>query len=86
MLICYPPQIQQYSDEILIHLLKSKFILTEPAWQQFLECVIPALPLLQCYADQTTSLGRAIVKIFDPETSQSIHLPRAEVRELTCWC
>ncbi|XP_021941770.1 rotatin isoform X2 [Zootermopsis nevadensis] len=72
-------KIQQYSEEILIHLLKGKFLLPEPAWRSFLERLIPALPLLQCYADKTTSLGRTVVKIFEPETSQSIYLPMAEV-------
>ncbi|XP_033609717.1 rotatin, partial [Cryptotermes secundus] len=71
-------KIQLYSEEMLIHLLKGKFLLPEPIWRRFLECLIPALPLLQCYADQTTSLGRAIVKIFDPGTGHSIHLPSSE--------
>ena len=75
-------QIKQYAEEILIHLLKGKFLFNEAVWRQFLESVIPALPLLQCHADQTTPLGRAVVKIFDPETSQSIHLPIKEVRNL----
>ncbi|PNF41931.1 hypothetical protein B7P43_G14779 [Cryptotermes secundus] len=74
-------KIQLYSEEMLIHLLKGKFLLPEPIWRRFLECLIPALPLLQCYADQTTSLGRAIVKIFDPGTGHSIHLPSSEVRK-----
>ncbi|PSN54415.1 hypothetical protein C0J52_10976 [Blattella germanica] len=71
-------EIKQYAEEILIHLLKGKFLLPQKAWQLFLECLIPALPLLQCYADQTTPLGRAVVNIFDPESSQAIQLPQKE--------
>ncbi|XP_069703739.1 rotatin isoform X2 [Periplaneta americana] len=72
-------KIRQYAEEILIHLLKGKFLLSDSVWRQFLEQLIPELPLLQCYADKTTAFGRAVIKIFDPETSQSIHLPRIEV-------
>lgn len=51
----------------------------ETWWLKTLEALVPALHLLQCYADTVTPLGQCVTKIFDPDISNSIQLPLIEV-------
>ena len=53
--------------------------MTDSVWMAFIEALIPTLPLLQCLAHPTTSLGKSITKIFDPDVFSSIKLPFIEV-------
>lgn len=67
------------ADDILLFLLEGKLQLTAPGWSKFLEVLIPVLPLLQCFANSTTSLGKSISKILDPDFSSNMKLPFVEV-------
>lgn len=67
------------AEDTLLFLLEGKFQLTGPGWSKFLEVLVPVLPLLQCLANPSTSLGKSISKIFDPDVSSTIKLPFVEV-------
>ncbi|KAL7292988.1 hypothetical protein TKK_0013438 [Trichogramma kaykai] len=67
------------AEEILLFLLNGRIEMTEVGWQKFIEELIPVLPLLQCLAHPSTSLGKSITKMFDPDISSSIQLPFIEV-------
>nr|CAD7570235.1 unnamed protein product [Timema californicum] len=54
---------------------KGKFLMSDQMWRKFLENLIPALPLLLCYADKVSALGRSVSKMLDPDVSSSILLP-----------
>ncbi|XP_063216459.1 rotatin isoform X3 [Bacillus rossius redtenbacheri] len=68
-------EIQRYAEEMLIHLLKGKFLMSDQMWRKFVESLIPTFPLLLCYATKATALGRAITKMLDPDVSSTILLP-----------
>ena len=53
--------------------------MTEPGWSMLMEALIPVLPLLQCLAHPSSSLGKSITKMVDPDFSKSINLPFIEV-------
>lgn len=72
-------QISQKSNNILVHLLKSKFVMSDLCWIDFLDALTPCLSLLQCFADKSTSLGRCIIKMFDPDVAKSTGLPQIEL-------
>nr|XP_012136874.1 PREDICTED: rotatin isoform X2 [Megachile rotundata] len=72
-------RIREISEEILVYILKGRVQMGEDGWLKSLEALAPVLPLLQCHANSTTTLGQCITKIFDPDVSSSIQLPYIEV-------
>lgn len=67
------------SEEILIYILKGRLQMGENGWLKSLEVIVPVLPILQCYAHSSTTLGQCVTKIFDPDVSTNIQLPFIEV-------
>ncbi|KAK6637908.1 hypothetical protein RUM44_008330 [Polyplax serrata] len=67
------------STTIMSHLLKSKYIMSDACWSDFMFALTPCLSLFQCYADKNTSLGRCIIKMFDPDIAKSVGLPHLEL-------
>ncbi|XP_017766173.1 PREDICTED: rotatin [Eufriesea mexicana] len=72
-------RIREMSEEILIYILKGRLQMGENGWLKSLEAILPVLPLLQCHAHSSTTLGQCIMKIFDPDVSTNIQLPYIEV-------
>ncbi|KAK7790266.1 hypothetical protein R5R35_012635 [Gryllus longicercus] len=72
-------KISKYSSDILIHFLKAKMLMPVSLWQTFIEQLIATMPLLECYADKSTNLGRTIVEMLNPKTAESICIPKVEV-------
>ncbi|XP_049956873.1 rotatin [Schistocerca serialis cubense] len=82
-------KVKQSASEMIIHLLKSKLIVSDDCWQMFLSGMLPNLSLLQCFMEKESALGRCIVGIFDPRKSDSIMMPenevlKANIRALFC--
>ncbi|XP_006614220.1 rotatin isoform X1 [Apis dorsata] len=72
-------RIREMSEEILIYILKGRLQMGENGWLKSLEVIVPVLPILQCYAHSSTTLGQCVTKIFDPDVSTNIQLPFIEV-------
>ncbi|KAL1501895.1 hypothetical protein ABEB36_007134 [Hypothenemus hampei] len=68
-------KLRLYAEEILLYILKSKFILGDSLWRIFLEALLPTMPILMCWANNTTSLGRCLVNLADPDTAASLEIP-----------
>jgi len=63
----------------MVHLLKAYIHFETSAWTKFLDRLAPVLPLLQCWATQTSPLGRAITSMLDPDVGEQIKIPPREV-------
>ncbi|CAK9800001.1 RTTN [Anthophora quadrimaculata] len=72
-------RIKEMSEEILVYILKGRIQMGEAGWLKSLEGIVPVLPLLQCHAHPSTTLGQCVTKIFDPDISTDIQLPYIEV-------
>jgi hypothetical protein len=79
-------QIRNHSEDILIHIIKCKILVSDEIWNKIVEALIGALPILLCHSDKTSSLGRCLLNISDPDTAQSLHLPKIEVNHRKCCC
>ncbi|KAK6640137.1 hypothetical protein RUM44_011823 [Polyplax serrata] len=67
------------STAIKSHLLKSKCITSDVGWSDFMFALTLCLSLFQCYVDKNISLGRCIIKIFDPDIAKSVRLTHPEL-------
>ena len=72
-------QVSKCSGNVLTLLLKSKFIMSENCWKDFLNSLIPCLCYLECFADKANILGRCIIKMFDPDVAKTTGLPHLEL-------
>ncbi|CAL7947029.1 unnamed protein product [Xylocopa violacea] len=72
-------RIREMSEEMLVYILKGRIQMGENGWLKTLEALVTVLPLLQCHAHPSTTLGQCITKIFDPDVSTNIQLPYIEV-------
>lgn len=67
------------AENMIIYALKGKIHMGEENWAKFVESLSPALPLLQCFADSSTLLGKCIIDMFNPDISNNIFIPYIEV-------
>lgn len=72
-------QIQNFAEDIILHALKGRFLLGATHWTQFLSSLQPALPLLQCWSDKPTALGRSIITMLNPDVGSQMSLGSDEV-------
>ncbi|RZC42072.1 rotatin [Asbolus verrucosus] len=72
-------QVRNYSEDILLHIIKCKILVSEEIWNKVVETLIVSLPILLCYANQNSSLGRSLFDMIDPDTAKTLFLPKNEV-------
>lgn len=72
-------QVQTSAEAILVYILKCKILVSDEQWQKCMEALIPAFPILLCYTDRATPLGRTLLGIFDPEVGKSLLLTNLDV-------
>lgn len=72
-------QIQKYSEEILVEILKSKILVSEEIWSKTVQTITPTLPILLCNVSKITTLGRSLLGFLDPDTAKSLSLPVLDV-------
>ncbi|KRT81126.1 hypothetical protein AMK59_5745, partial [Oryctes borbonicus] len=77
-------EIQKFAEDILIHILKCKILVTEETWNSIIEAVVVTLPSLSCYVDQTSSIGRTLLSFLDPDTAHSLGLTTLEILKGNC--
>ncbi|GJQ85225.1 hypothetical protein Trydic_g13065 [Trypoxylus dichotomus] len=77
-------EIQKLSEDILIHILKCKILVTEDIWNSVVEALILTFPSLLCFVDQTTPIGRTLMSFLDPDTAQSMGLTTLEILKGNC--
>ncbi|XP_044270747.1 rotatin isoform X1 [Tribolium madens] len=73
------PQIRNSSENILIHLIKCKILVSGDIWDKIVEALIGSLPVLLCHVTKKESLGRSLLDITDPDTAETLFLPKSEV-------
>lgn len=71
--------IQNYAEDIMLHALKGRFLLGTAHWTQFLSSLEPVLPLLQCWSDKPTALGRSIITMLNPDVGSQMSLGSDEL-------
>lgn len=71
--------IQECSEDIIVHILKCRILVSETIWNLVVVALISACPMLICYANKQTTLGRSIMNVFDPDVAQSLLIPQTEV-------
>lgn len=72
-------QIQKLSEDILIHILKCKILVSEDVWNNVIQAIISTLPALLCYVDQISPIGRTLLSLLDPDVAQTMGLTTLEV-------
>lgn len=72
-------QVQNCAEDIMLHAIKGKFLMGSTYWTQFLSSLGPALPVLQCWANKPSALGRAIITMLNPDVGCQMNLETAEV-------
>lgn len=70
---------QTSAEAILVYIIKCKILVSDKIWQKCIEAIIPALPILLCYADKETPIGRTVSGILDPDVGKSLFLTKLEV-------
>lgn len=61
------------ASEIMELLLKCKNIVKIDQWQTFLGNLVPILPILYCYATQTSTFGQIIFNLFHPDQAEKFN-------------
>ncbi|XP_077983359.1 rotatin-like [Glandiceps talaboti] len=54
-------QVSLMAREILLYLLQGKLLMSKGIWNQFIEALIPVLPVLQGHTEKQTNLGTGIL-------------------------
>lgn len=62
-----------------MHLIKGKLLMSSDIWEIFTDAMIPVLPLLQCYADKNSMLGKMVVGMLTPQAGQDVIISIDEV-------
>lgn len=60
-------------------LLKSKNTIKNDQWKCFLNNLIPIFPVLYSFANQTSSLGKTIFNLFEPDQSEKFNISKLMV-------
>lgn len=63
----------------MIHIIKCKILVTEDIWNRIIVSLIGAFPILLCFCDKSTSMGKSILNMIDPDTAENLLLPKIEV-------
>ncbi|XP_044270755.1 rotatin isoform X2 [Tribolium madens] len=79
------PQIRNSSENILIHLIKCKILVSGDIWDKIVEALIGSLPVLLCHVTKKESLGRSLLDITDPDTAETLFLPKSETSARQCF-
>ncbi|XP_044758408.1 rotatin [Coccinella septempunctata] len=72
-------QVQKYAEDIVIHFLKCKILVTDDIWDKVRAGIIPSFPVLLVYASKINPLGRTLVNVVDPDIAKDLRLPIIEV-------
>ncbi|KAL3273445.1 hypothetical protein HHI36_014889 [Cryptolaemus montrouzieri] len=72
-------EIKKNAEDIIIHLIKCKILVTEDIWNKVIEALIPSLPILLIYATKLTPLGRTIINVVDPDIAKDLKLSTLDV-------
>lgn len=73
-------KVAKYSEDIVIHILKCKILVSDSIWQLVIDAISATYPMLICFADKQSSLGNAITGIFDPDVAKTYSIPQLDVR------
>ena len=66
-------------EKIIISILKfDKFIILRN-WNDNIQIVGVSLPILLCYANRNTDLGKNVLRLIDPDISQSLGISFLDV-------
>ncbi|XP_066146267.1 rotatin isoform X2 [Euwallacea fornicatus] len=68
-------EVKRLAEEILLYVLKCKAIVAELIWDSCIQALIPVLPIILCYAENSSTLGRTIVNVVDPDTAKVLLIP-----------
>lgn len=72
-------QVKKYAEDIIIHILKCKILVTDDIWDKVRTAIIPSFPLLMTYASKLNPLGRTLINIIDPDIAKDLNLSVIEV-------
>lgn len=72
-------KVKNCAEDMILHALKGRFLLGTAHWNQFLVALEPTLPLLQCWSDMPSALGRSIITMLNPDVGSQMSLGSAEV-------
>ncbi|XP_017780002.1 PREDICTED: rotatin [Nicrophorus vespilloides] len=72
------PEVQNYAEDILLHIIKSKILVSDDIWQRTVEALVPNIPILLCHANKS-NLGRTIMNLLDPDRSRNLNIPLCEI-------
>ncbi|KAI4460708.1 rotatin [Holotrichia oblita] len=72
-------EIQKLSEDILIHILKCKILVSEDIWNSVIQAIISTLPALLCYVDHLSPIGRTLLSLLDPDVAQTMGLTTLEI-------
>lgn len=75
-------KIQEWSETILLQILKCKVLVTDDVWNKIIEALIPSLPILLCHVNGIASLGRTLLGILDPDMAKSLYLCTLQVSNI----
>lgn len=70
------PQIRRYAENILNYIFKCKILVCGTIWDKVIQSIVPALPIIACYASRKSPLGKSLVGLMDPDTSKDILMPQ----------
>ncbi|XP_066247682.1 rotatin [Euwallacea similis] len=68
-------EVKRLAEEILLYVLKCKAVVAELIWDSCIQALIPVLPIILCYAENSSNLGRTIVNVVDPDTAKVLLIP-----------
>lgn len=69
-------QIRRYAENIVNYILKCKILVCETIWDKVIQAIIPALPIIACYAGRKSPLGKCLVGLMDPDTAKDVLMPQ----------
>ncbi|KAK9883541.1 hypothetical protein WA026_001716 [Henosepilachna vigintioctopunctata] len=72
-------EVKKYAEDIVIHLMKCKILVTDDIWDKVIEAIIPSLPVLLIYASKLTPLGRSLINVVDPDIAKDLKISTVDV-------
>lgn len=78
-LTCEIEDIHSKANDIMIHIIKCKFLVTEKIWKRIIASILPTFPILFCFAAKNTAFGKAVLRMMDPDICPSISIPVIDV-------